>query len=306
MLNQVGFIWEAQRGGPRRLKKARISVPNRPTPKPVNRNRNIRAGATAASMPRIHVPPRGPASSDAVIARMKEASGSLASPKNESAASASGNHSNSNQDATLQMLINQQQALLESQRRNAALLTAMQPQFGMQGGMQLQGGMNMAAMPANHQFMPGSAFLMPQQQFAAMPVLYTANGMPFQLQPFGANPFGGPAMMQAQPNMFPNMGMAGAMMDPNQQQQFVALQQQQSMGIHAQQQNVALLQSAQAAMQQQPTYTILSPTAASSVPQQQQQQPSPTKSLAPPASRTQQQEYEEDEGDYDEDEEDDE
>ncbi|GKY92765.1 hypothetical protein MPSEU_000246300 [Mayamaea pseudoterrestris] len=207
MLNDVGFIWEAQRGGPRRLKKARVSVPARATPKPPSRTRGGRGGADPATMPKSDM--QGLASSDAVVSRMQDAANAL-----NGSVPGAGQPTN---DATLQLLINQQQALLESQRRNAALLTAMQPQLGMQG-MNPMGGMGGAqfGMPG----MPGS-FLMPQQ-FAQMPILYTANGMPFQLQPLGSNnPFSPTAGGMPQ-NIFSNMPMP--MLDPS--QQMAALPQQ--------------------------------------------------------------------------------
>jgi hypothetical protein len=44
LLNEVDFVWEAQRGGPRRKRKAAVSVP--PEPKPANKTkrRQLRAG----------------------------------------------------------------------------------------------------------------------------------------------------------------------------------------------------------------------------------------------------------------------
>lgn len=229
LLNEVGFIWEAQRGGPRRLKKARVSVPARPTPKPPSRTRGGRGGASAATMPRTDM--QGLGSSDAVVGRMQEAAGALNA--------VSGAPGQVGQDATLQLLINQQQALLESQRRNAALLTAMQPQLGMPGMNPLGG------LAANQFTMPGSAFLMPQQ-FAAMPILYTANGMPFQLQPLSNNPFSpvGPSTAGLQPGVFPNMALQAPMVD--QAQQLAALQQQQSAGAVDPQAHPSMLQGMQA------------------------------------------------------------
>lgn len=47
LLNKVDFVWEAQRGGPRRKRKAAVSVP--PEPKPANKTkrRQLRAGQYA-------------------------------------------------------------------------------------------------------------------------------------------------------------------------------------------------------------------------------------------------------------------
>jgi hypothetical protein len=48
LLNKVDFVWEAQRGGPRRKRKAAVSVP--PEPKPANKTkrRQLRAGQYAS------------------------------------------------------------------------------------------------------------------------------------------------------------------------------------------------------------------------------------------------------------------
>jgi hypothetical protein len=48
LLNKVDFVWEAQRGGPKRKRKAAVSVP--PEPKPANKTkrRQLRAGQYAS------------------------------------------------------------------------------------------------------------------------------------------------------------------------------------------------------------------------------------------------------------------
>ena len=296
LLNEVGFIWEAQRGGPRRLKKARVSVPARPTPKPPSRTRGGRGGAAAATMPRTEM--QGLGSSDAVVSRMQEAAGALNPGGMPNGTGQPG------QDATLQLLINQQQALLESQRRNAALLTAMQPQLGMQGMQGMQGiqgmqGMNALSGLGGGQFsmngmpgMPNSAFLMPQQ-FAAMPILYTANGMPFQLQPLNNNPFSPVGQAGGlQQNMFSNMGLQGPMVD--QAQQLVALQHQTSGGMDPQQNHATLLQGMQGAGQGQNTLG----STPQGVPSQPPQQPL-SKAPSPPASAPPVEEYEDENGYHD-------
>ena len=290
LLNDVGFIWEAQRGGPRRLKKARVSVPARPTPKPPSRTRGGRGGAAAATMPRTDM--QGLGSSDAVVSRMQEAAGVL------NPGGLANGTGQPGQDATLQLLINQQQALLESQRRNAALLTAMQPQLGMQG-MQ---GMNALTGLGGGQFsmngMANSAFLMPQQ-FAAMPILYTANGMPFQLQPLNNNPFSPVGQAGGlQQNMFSNMGLQGPMVD--QAQQLVALQHQTSGGVDPQSQ-ASLLQGMQGAGQG----TLGSPPSAaqSQPPQQPPKAPSPSVPTQPAEEYEDQNGYDDDDDNEDQDDE---
>jgi hypothetical protein len=48
LLNEVDFVWEAQRGGPKRKHKAAVSVPPEPTPAKKSKRRQLRAGQYAS------------------------------------------------------------------------------------------------------------------------------------------------------------------------------------------------------------------------------------------------------------------
>jgi hypothetical protein len=48
LLNKVDFVWEAQRGGPRRKRKAAVSVPSEPKPANKTKRRQMRAGQYAS------------------------------------------------------------------------------------------------------------------------------------------------------------------------------------------------------------------------------------------------------------------
>jgi hypothetical protein len=48
LLNKVDFVWEAQRGGPRRKRKAAVSVPTEPKPANKTKRRQLRAGQYAS------------------------------------------------------------------------------------------------------------------------------------------------------------------------------------------------------------------------------------------------------------------
>jgi hypothetical protein len=48
LLNKVDFVWEAQRGGPRRKRKAAVSVPSEPKPANKTKRRQLRAGQYAS------------------------------------------------------------------------------------------------------------------------------------------------------------------------------------------------------------------------------------------------------------------